>query len=50
MGMGRMGPGVLRYKAERCDEYFAEQLAKENPHEMTLEELLRDEPVPEGEG
>lgn len=44
MGMGRMTPGALRYKSERFDEYFAEKLEKENSQEISLEDLLRDDP------
>lgn len=42
--MGHMGPGVLRYRSENFEQYFAEQLAKEENQEMTLEEVLKDEP------
>jgi hypothetical protein len=44
--VGRMGPGLLRYRAENFDEYFSEQLAKEESKELTLEEVLRDDAAP----
>lgn len=40
--MGHMGPGMLRYRGEQFEEYFSEQLAKEEVKELTLEELLAD--------
>jgi len=48
--MGRMGPNLLRYKSEKFDQYFAEQLEKESPPEVSINELLRDEPAQGGEG
>jgi hypothetical protein len=49
--MGHMGPGLLRYRAEQFDEYFAEQLAKEEVKELSLKDLLSDSGSPsEGEG
>ena len=49
--MGHMGPGLLRYRAEKFDEYFAEQLAKEEVKELPLKVLLSDSAVStEGEG
>lgn len=44
--MGHMGPGLLRYRSENFEQYFAEQLAKEETKEMTLEEILKDDPKP----
>lgn len=43
--MGRMGPGVLRYRGEQFDEYFKEYLEKEETKVITLEDLLREETV-----
>lgn len=49
--MGHMGPGLLRYRAEQFDEYFAEQLAKEEIRELSLQDLLSDSGAPvDGEG
>lgn len=49
--MGHMGPGLLRYRAEQFDEYFAEQLAKEEIRELSLKDLLSDSGAPaDGEG
>lgn len=49
--MGHMGPGLLRYRAEQFDEYFAEQLAKEEVKELSLKDLLSDSNTPtEAEG
>lgn len=49
--MGHMGPGLLRYRAEQFDEYFAEQLAKEEIKELSIKDLLSDSSGPsEGEG
>ena len=48
--MGRMGPTLLRYKSEKFDEYYAERLDKESPPEVSINELLRDEPAPESKG
>jgi hypothetical protein len=48
--MGRLGPGLLRHRAEPFDQYFAEQLAKENTAEININELLREEPPHEEEG
>lgn len=48
--MGRMGPGLLRYKLEKFDEYFAERLDKDSPPEVSINELLRDEPAQASEG
>lgn len=48
--MGHMGPGFLRYRSENFDQYFAEKLAIESSPEVSIGELLRDEPPKEGEG
>lgn len=49
--MGHMGPGMLRYRAEQFDEYFSEQLAKEEIRELSLKDLLSDSDAPaDGEG
>jgi len=45
--MGHMGPGLVRYRSENFEAYFAEQLAKDEPPEVTIGELLRDEPKTE---
>lgn len=42
--MGHMGPNLLRYRSENFEQYFAEQLARDETTEFTLEEALRDEP------
>jgi|GEM_PF-3678792 len=47
--MGHMSPNLLRYRTASFDEYFAEHLEKEGSREMTVEELLRDEPKQEVE-
>ncbi len=44
--MGRLGPNILRYRKEMFEEYFAKQLEKESPREITIEELLRIEQGP----
>lgn len=38
--MGHMGPGHLRYRSEKFDEYFSEQLAREEIKEHSLKDLL----------
>jgi len=43
--MGRMGPGLLRYRPEQFDDYFAERLDKESSPELSINELLREEPA-----
>jgi hypothetical protein len=49
--MGHMGPGLLRYRGEQFEEYFVEQLAKEEVKELSLKDLLSDSPaVGDGEG
>lgn len=48
--MGRMGPIMLRHRSESFDQYFAEQLAKEDSSEVSINELLRDESKQESEG
>jgi Domain of unknown function (DUF4062) len=49
--MGHMGPGLLRYRGEHFDEYFAEHLAKEEVKELSLKDLLSDTSSPsDGEG
>ena len=48
--MGRMGPTLLRYRSERFEEYFAEQLTKEEPAEVSINVLLQDGPPPQSEG
>lgn len=48
--MGRMGPGLLRYRPEQFDDYFAEQLDKKSSPEISINELLREEPAQESEG
>ena len=45
--MGRMGPGLLRYRQEQFDDYFAERLDKDSPPELSINELLREEPAQE---
>ena len=45
--MGRMGPGLLRYRPEQFDAYFAERLDKDSSPELSINELLRQEPVQE---
>lgn len=47
--MGHMGPSLLRYRGESFEEYFAEHLAKEDIKEITLENLLSEEPKDEAE-
>lgn len=42
--MGRMGPGLLRYRPEQFDDYFAERLDKDSSPELSINELLRQEP------
>lgn len=41
--LGHMGPGILRYRDEKFEEYFAEHLALEETKELSLESLLREE-------
>lgn len=47
--MGRMGPGILRYKDDQFEDYFKEYLEKEDSKSVTLEDLLRDEPSEDGQ-
>jgi hypothetical protein len=42
--MGNTGPNLLRYRSEKFERYFAEQLAKDEPKEFTVAEALSDEP------
>ena len=42
--IGRMGPGLLRYRPEKFDEYFADQLAHEGTAELTIAQALGGEP------
>jgi hypothetical protein len=42
--MGRMGPGLLRYRSEPFESYFSEQLGKEDASELSIADLIRDEP------
>ncbi|AXE34054.1 DUF4062 domain-containing protein [Chromobacterium phragmitis] len=46
--MGRMGPGLLRYRSESFEVYFAEQLEKEDASEVSISDLIRDEPTQQG--
>jgi hypothetical protein len=48
--MGRVGPGLLRYRSERFEEYFSEQLAKESTPEVGINELIREEPKQDVDG
>jgi hypothetical protein len=48
--MGRMGPTLLRYRSETFEQYFAEQLTQETPPEVSINDLLKDEPPPQSEG
>lgn len=48
--MGRMGPGLLRYRSEPFETYFAEQLGKEDASEVSITDLIRDEPTQVTEG
>lgn len=41
--MGRMGPGLLRYRSEPFESYFSEQLGKEDASELSIADLIRDE-------
>lgn len=41
--MGRMGPRILRYRAEYFKEHFKEHLEKEESIEVKLEDFLNDE-------
>lgn len=41
--MGHMGPGLLRYRSEPFDQYFADQLLKEESRELTIADVLRDD-------
>jgi len=45
--MGHMGPGILRYRDENFEEYFSEQLSKDDTKELSLEDILREEPKEE---
>ncbi len=40
--MGRVGPGILRYRDEQFDEYFSEYLDNKESRTFTLEELLQE--------
>lgn len=48
--MGRMGPIFLRYRPEQVDEFFADRLDKESSPDLSIDEVLRNEPVQESEG
>lgn len=49
--MGYMGPGLLRYRAEQFEEYFAKQLGKEEIEELSMMKLLvGSNGTSEGEG
>ena len=41
--LGHMGPGILRYRDEKFEDYFAEHLALEETKELSLDSLLREE-------
>ena len=41
--LGHMGPGILRYRDEKFEDYFAEHLALEETKELSLVSLLREE-------
>lgn len=45
--MGRMGPGLLRYRPEQFDDYFAERLDKDSSPELSINELVLQEPAQE---
>lgn len=47
--MGHMGPSLLKYRGDNFEEYFAEQLPKEDDKIMSIEEILREEPKEETE-
>lgn len=38
--MGRMGPGLIRYRSESFETYFAEQLGKEDASEVSINDLV----------
>lgn len=40
--MGHMGPGVLRFRDEKYEEYFSELLSKEDAQELSIDDLLRE--------
>ena len=41
--MGRVGPGILRYRDEQFDEYFKEYLDKKESRTISLEEFMKEE-------
>lgn len=41
--MGRMGPGILRYRNSKYDDYFKEYLSLQEIAPVTLGELLREQ-------
>ncbi|MFM5209179.1 MULTISPECIES: DUF4062 domain-containing protein [Aeromonas] len=45
--MGRMGPGIVRYRNINFSEFFNEYLEHDNNKSMSLEDLLKDSPVDE---
>lgn len=47
--MGHMGPGILRYRDEKFEEYFADRLTKEDAKESTLEDFLKEDPLDDSE-
>jgi hypothetical protein len=48
--MGHLGPGLLRYRPEPFDQYFADQLTKEESAEFTLQQALDDGQPQDTEG
>ncbi|AZR39531.1 hypothetical protein MTMN5_00048 [Marinobacter salarius] len=40
--MGRMGPGILRYRNESFEEYFSQYLEKDEPKTFTLEDFMKE--------
>jgi len=45
--MGRMGPGIVRYKDELFEERFNEYLERTENKSITLEDFLKDEKIDE---
>lgn len=45
--MGRMGPGIVRYREEIFEERFNEYLEKDDNSQISLEAFLKEEPIDE---
>lgn len=46
--MGNVGPGILRHRDDKFEEYFKETIEKNEIKSLSIEEFLRDESIAEG--